>query len=74
MNNLELELSQKVEGLYWRRERADTGTPEYQDIDFDLRVANDDLDKVRQESCENHMARVYPEGGYDRCAECGSRF
>lgn len=74
MNNLETELSQKVETLYWRRERADYGTPEYEDIDFDLMVANDDLDKLRSETCTAHMTRIYPEGGYDRCAECGSRF
>lgn len=66
-------IATKVEELYWKRERFDVGTPEYEDVDADLRVANDDLDKVRAEQCENHMRRIYPAGGYDRCAECGSK-
>jgi hypothetical protein len=70
----EQELFTKLEKLYWQRERYEIGTPEYSDIDSDLQMANDDLDQVRKQMCEDHMSRIYSQGGYDRCAECGSRF
>jgi hypothetical protein len=70
----EYELQAKLEKLYWRRERADVGTAEYEEVDAELQLVNDDLDKIRSERCEDHMTRIYPQGGYDRCANCGSRF